>query len=297
MTEDGVECASGHRYSTSRGYLDCSRTAPGPGSTDRTLASFGFEWTSFDDVREEDEGLSEVYFRDVDLEGLAGKVGLDAGCGKGRYTRVLATHLAATAALDGSAAVESAARNLAEFPSLVVVKSDLREAPFAPESFDFISTLGVLHHLDDPKAGFDRLLTHLAPGGQLLLYLYSRPSTPGLRATALRLATQVRKVTVRMPHRLLKAVSAPIAAVLYYGLVVPGSIGDRHGVKALSRLPMDAYRGKPLRSLVLDTFDRLSAPVEHRYVWSDLAPWFEEAGLEVDAARDETGWFVLAHRP
>ena len=60
---------------------------------------------------------------------------------------------------------------------------------------------------------------------------------------------------------------------------------------------MDAYRGKPFRSLVLDTFDRLSAPVEHRYVWKDLAPWFSETGLVVDAARDETGWFVLAHKP
>jgi hypothetical protein len=48
---------------------------------------------------------------------------------------------------------------------------------------------------------------------------------------------------------------------------------------------------------VLDTFDRLSAPVEYRYVWSDLQPWFDRTGLVVDAARDETGWFVLAHRP
>ena len=60
---------------------------------------------------------------------------------------------------------------------------------------------------------------------------------------------------------------------------------------------MDTYRGKPFRSLVLDTFDRLSAPVEHRYVWSELAPWFDEPGWWSDAARDETGWFVLAHRP
>ncbi len=60
---------------------------------------------------------------------------------------------------------------------------------------------------------------------------------------------------------------------------------------------MGAYRGKPLRSLTLDTFDRLSAPVEHRYVWADLAPWFSQAGLVVDAVRDETGWFILAHRP
>jgi hypothetical protein len=59
---------------------------------------------------------------------------------------------------------------------------------------------------------------------------------------------------------------------------------------------MSTYRDKPFRSLVLDTFDRLSAPVEHRYVWAELEPWFAEAGLVVDAARDETGWFVLAHR-
>ena len=46
---------------------------------------------------------------------------------------------------------------------------------------------------------------------------------------------------------------------------------------------MDGYRRKPFRSLVLDTFDRLSAPVEHRYVWSELQPWFDDTGLVVDA--------------
>ena len=72
--------------------------------------------------------------------------------------------------------------------------------------------------------------------------------------------------------------------------------GDSVGYRRLARLPMASYRGKPFRSLLLDTFDRLSAPVEHRYVWDELAPWFEEEGLVVDAARDEAGWFVLAHR-
>ena len=267
------------------------------GTTSATFASFGFEWNNFDDVRTEDEGFADVYFRDVDLPALDGKVGLDAGCGKGRYTRFLAEHLGSMAALDGSSAVEAAARNLARFPSVQVVRSDLRHAPFAPASFDFIASLGVLHHLDDPQAGFERLVEYLAPGGQVLLYLYSRPPTPGLRSAALTSAAALRRVTVRLPHRVLKVVSAPIAALLYYGVVAPGAYGDRRGHAALSSLPMDAYRGKPLRSLVLDTFDRLSAPVEHRYVWTELAPWFDRAGLVVDAARDETGWFVLAHRP
>ncbi len=296
-TGDGITCPVGHHHRQSNGYLDCSSPATSEGSTERTFASFGFEWNHFDDVRDEDEEFAEVYFRDLDLDDLEGKVGLDAGCGKGRYSRFLARHLGALVALDGSSAVEAAARNLSGNPAVLVVKSDLRAAPFAPESFDFIASLGVLHHLDDPRAGFEGLMGYLAPGGQVLVYLYSRPSSPGLRALALRVAAALRTVTVRLPHRVLKAFSAPIAIGLYLGVVLPGQYGERWRVDSLAGLPMAAYRGKPARSLVLDTFDRLSAPVEHRYVWTELAPWFDEAGLVVDAARDETGWFVLAHRP
>ena len=267
------------------------------GSTERTFASFGYEWNAFDEVRGEDQQFAEIYFRDLDLVGLRGKVGLDAGCGKGRFTRVLAAYLDAEVALDGSTAVEAAARNLADQDNVLVVRSDLRHAPFAAESFEFISSLGVLHHLDDPFEGFRRLVGLLAPQGQILLYLYSRPATTGIRSVALRAATLMRRVTVRMSHPMLKRVSIPIAGCLYGLFVVPGRWGQNHAVSGLMRLPMDTYRDKPFRSLVLDTFDRLSAPVEHRYVWSELATWFEATGLEVDAARDETGWFVLAHRP
>jgi SAM-dependent methyltransferase len=292
----GVRCVNGHHYPERHGYLDFSVPGPSSGSTEATLASFGFEWTSFDDIRAEDEAFASIYFADLDLEALTGKVGLDAGCGKGRFTRVLARHLAATVALDGSVAVEAAARNLADMDNVVVVRSDLRDAPFAPESFEFISSLGVLHHLDDPRDGFRQLVRYLAPGGQMLVYLYSRPKGIEVRSVALSAAAVVRRATVKIPHRTLKTLSRPVAAALWLGFVRPGAWGERRNVKALADLPMSTYRDKPFRSLVLDTFDRLSAPVEHRYVWSELEPWFDEAGLTVDAARDQTGWFVVAHR-
>jgi len=293
----GVVCGSGHRFTRAAGVLDFSATGRGGGSTGRTFASFGYEWNTFGDLRDEDESFAEVYFRDLDLEGLADKVGLDAGCGKGRYTRVLARYLDTEIALDGSSAAEAAARNLEDSPGATVVRADLREAPFAAETFDFVSSLGVLHHLDDPYAGFERLVSLLAPKGQILVYLYSRPEAGGLRAAALACATALRTVTTRLPHRALRALSTPVAGVLWWSFVVPGEWGRRRGIAPLAGLPMDAYRGKPFRSLVLDTFDRLSAPVEHRYAWADLEPWFDRTGLVVDAARDETGWFVLAHRP
>jgi SAM-dependent methyltransferase len=292
----GLACASGHVIVERRGYLDASIEQPTDESTHRTFASFGFEWNTFADVREEDARFAEAYFKDLDFATLNGKLGLDAGCGKGRYTRFLAPHLEALVALDGSDSVATAAANLRHFPSVTVVKSDLRNAPFAPGSFEFICSLGVLHHLDNPREGLQRLVELLAPGGRLLLYLYSRPSHLGARSVALSASAAVRRLTVRMPYRALKPVSRVVAAALSLGVVAPGRLGERRGISALSGLPMSAYRDKPFRSLELDTFDRLSAPVEHRYVWSELEPWFADAGLTVDATRDEAGWFVLAHR-
>jgi len=290
-------CARGHRFPTGGGYLDFS-TGPAPDTTTaRTFESFGYEWNTFDDVRDEDAQFAQVYFRDLDMETLVGKIGLDAGCGKGRYTRFLAPHLDSLIALDGSSAVEAAARNLASFPNVVVIKADLRHVPVAPRRVDVIVCLGVLHHLEDPRQGFLSLVGLLAPNGRILLYLYSRPATFGARRLALSAAAVMRSLTVRTPHRVLRILSVPVAGLLYLGVVRLGAFGARAGIDRLSRLPMSSYRGKSFHSLVLDTFDRLSAPVEHRYVWEELAPWFEEAGLVVDAAREEAGWFVLAHLP
>ncbi len=292
----GVRCAHGHHYPVRSGYLDFSAGALADGTTERTLSSFGYEWNAFDAIRDEDESFAAIYFKDLDLATLAGRVGLDAGCGKGRFTRVLARHLKTLIALDGSEAVDAAARNLRDAGNVGVVRADLRTPLFARESFDFIASLGVLHHLDDPRQGFEHLARYLAPGGQMLLYLYSRPDRIGSRSVALALASMLRRATINLPHPLLKLLSSPIAAALELGVVRPGRWGQRRGIVALSRLPLSTYRDKPFRSLVLDTFDRLSAPVEHRYVWAELEPWFARSGLEVDAARDETGWFVLAHR-
>jgi len=289
-------CARGHRFRTDGGYLDLSGEAAADETTTRTFESFGYEWNTFDDVRDEDADFAEVYFRDLDMESLHGKIGLDAGCGKGRYTRFVAPHLDALVALDGSSAVEAAARNLESCPNVLVVKADLRTAPVVPGTVDLVVCLGVLHHLQDPRQGFRSLVRLLAPDGRILVYVYSRPSVFGTRRLALAAARVLRGLTVRTPHRLLRVLCAPVAALLYVGVVRPGAFGERARIGPLARLPMAGYRGKSLRSLLLDTFDRLSAPVEYRYVWEELAPWFEEEGLLVDAAREEAGWFVLAHR-
>jgi SAM-dependent methyltransferase len=258
-------------------------------ATTKTFESFGYEWNRFDAINDEDEAFWQRYFADVDLEAINNTTALDAGCGKARYSKFTARHVKHLTALDGSAAVQAAQRNLRDTPNADVVKADLRSAPFPKHTFGFISCLGVLHHLADPKLGFDALTELLAPDGTLLLYLYSRPeSDTDLRARGLRAATALRRFTLRLPHPLLRFLAAPLAAVLYLTLVLPGHL--------FKGLPLQTYRGRPLRSLWLDTFDRLSAPLEHRYVWRELEPWFTQADMTVEAVREEAGLYIVAKK-
>ena len=178
----------------------------------------------------------------------------------------------------------------------MTVRCDLRSVPFGDGSFDFVSCLGVLHHLEDPAAGFHELARLLAPGGTMLLYLYSRPTALGIRWAGIGLATILRRFTVRVDRRALRWLSAWVAGILRATFVVPGEWGDRWDVPPLAKLPLAVYRRRSFGALWLDTFDRLSAPVEHRYVWSELEPWFSREGLVVDSMRDEAGFFIVARR-
>lgn len=294
--DNDLRCEQGHLLRWRDGYLDASVPSSDP-RTIKTLDSFGYEWSTFDKVQPEDEVFWERYFADVDPNDLAGKLVLDAGCGKGRFSYFCAPQAGVLIALDGSAAVDAAVRNLERFENTLVVKADLISMPFGPETFEFISCLGVLHHLTDPERGFQELATRLVRGGRLLIYVYSRASARGARAAGLATASFIRGVTVRFPPALLRTLSAPLASLLYVTFVLPGRLGDWLGLRPLSTLPLQTYRGRPVRSLWLDTFDRLSAPLERRYLWEELEPWFQRAGLEVEAVREDAGLIVLARRP
>ena len=290
-----IACQAGHPVRDGGGWLDLGR--PGRDAvTDRTFESFGYEWTTFADIRPEDEGFWLEYTADVPWDELGDAIGIDIGCGKGRYSRPSARRVAGFVALDGSEAVVAAARNLGEEPNVLVVRADLRDDVVRDGAFGFVSCLGVLHHLAEPEAAFSRIARLVAPGGVLLVYLYSRPEGRGVRATALAMARILRKATVRVPHRMLRPLSYPIAALLYGLVVVPGGFGDRRGSKRLADLPLADYRGSPLRSLWLDTFDRLSAPLEHRYTWDEVRPWIEAAGLELIAVRTALAGLMITCR-
>jgi SAM-dependent methyltransferase len=121
--------------------------------------------------------------------GFAPRDILIAGCGTGQRSIALARKFGADRmlAVDLSLASLGYARRKSQELGLAIAyaQADILELGTIGRQFDLIESLGVLHHLADPWAGWDGLLALLRPGGFMLVGLYSaRARRPVVEARA-----------------------------------------------------------------------------------------------------------------
>lgn len=101
---------------------------------------------------------------------------LDAGCGNGRVTALLATLAPGTSSVVGAdlTAAPVATKNLANYPNVTVFQKNLLENLSDLGKFNFIYCQEVLHHTSDPKKGFMNLVDLLDEKGELAIYVYKK---------------------------------------------------------------------------------------------------------------------------
>jgi SAM-dependent methyltransferase len=228
-------------------------------------------------------------------ESLAGRRLLDVGTGSGRHARVAAELGADVIAVDVGDSIDVARGNLPE--SVATIQADAEALPFSPESFDLVISIGVLHHLPDPQRALRSLVQYVRPGGHLHVYLYWQPPRRGHRAM-LRVVSLARRITTRLPHPLLHALSYPIAAILWVCFVQPYRM-----LRVVPRLrgladafPLKTYADYPFAVLVNDQFDRFSAPIERRFTAPEVERMMREAGLEDVVVIPNHGWVADGRR-
>ncbi|HKS27243.1 MAG TPA: methyltransferase domain-containing protein [Pyrinomonadaceae bacterium] len=271
------------------------------GETDKALTkqketarSFGYEWQAFSEILPEDYEKNFLwYFERFSPADFRGKRVLDAGCGTGRHTYYVSKTAREVIAMDLSQAIEVAARNNRAHTNAHFVQADIYRPPFRPGTFDFIYSLGVLHHLPEPEKGFRSLLKLLRKGGFMNIYLYwNLEGEAAWRRALLGVVTAARRVTTRMPHNLLKKVSWLIAAGFEVAFVTPARVLGRFSSTSglADRVPLGHYRKYSFRVLHTDQFDRFSAPIENRYSSAEVAEWFERAGLVDVKILGGQGW-------
>ena len=241
--------------------------------------SFGFQWHLYSRTQLDDEQChqSESDFRQrtgFKPEDLKGKLMLDVGCGMGRFAEVATRWGARVVGIDLSAAAQVAARNLAD-REFIALQADVFALPFAPEAFDLIYSLGVLHHTPDCERAVKALPKYLKPSGTLAVWLYSGYNK------WYRFSDLYRRVTSRMSPRLLHGVLRVVVPVLngvdrglrWIPVVGKPLAGAVHHVFPVNRNPDPEWR-------VLDTFDWYSPQYQSKHTYEQVFRWFESCGLE-----------------
>ncbi|APW62087.1 class I SAM-dependent methyltransferase [Paludisphaera borealis] len=226
--------------------------------------SFGRQWNRYDVARtEEDEATFEAK-TGVHPRDLAGRLVLDAGCGGGRYARLVGSHGAKVLGVDLSTAVDKASALCAELPNVQIAQADLLDLPVAEAAFDLVFSIGVLHHTPDPRRAFAQIAKRVKPGGRLSVWLY-RKNTPPQEW----LNSSIRAVTTRTPARVLE----PLCA----GLGVLGSVPVVN--RTLNKLAnFSAHPDWTLR--VCDNFDWWAPKYQSHHTVAELSSWFAAEGFE-----------------
>ena len=103
------------------------------------------------------------------------KRGLEVGCGDGMLARQLRKAMPRVTAIDRDEPSIAAAMRQDGDLGIDYLHGDFLSHDFEPESFDFIASVAVLHHMD-AMAGLQRMRALLRPGGTLVVIGCARSS-------------------------------------------------------------------------------------------------------------------------
>jgi SAM-dependent methyltransferase len=184
-------------------------------------------------------------------------------------------------ALDYSTAVDACYANLRSHDRLAVVQGDIYALPFAPASFDFVYSLGVLQHTPDVARAFAALPPMVRPGGRICVDFYEKSWK-----SALLPKYWLRPFTKRMSKQRLFAlleawvprllpVSALVGRVPFVGGQLKRIIPVANYIGSL-----DLDDNQQLEWSLLDTFDWLSPEFDSPQTAATVRAWLMSAGLE-----------------
>lgn len=270
----------------------------------RTRRTFGLLWRETAEGRVELHGATH-FERAASAAGVRplapGARVLDAGCGPGRDLVWLATHepAATTVGLDASDAIHVPAQAVAELPNACVARGTVLSPPFRAATFDLVYSYGVLHHTGSSREAFDALARLVAPGGQLLIYVYTDLREEPFLRRALTIVTALRRLTTRLEPRTVLLLARVAAPVVFFLFAAPAMLLRRlpGGERVASQLPF-SFVTRP-RQAVGDLYDRFSAPIEQRHSRDEVLGWFKRAGLHhvtVTTMPGARGWVGVGSR-
>ena len=259
-----------------------------------TAASFGWQWQHFTQAEEFYAEQFLGWIAPVKPEFFQGKVVLEGGCGKGRHTQLAARWGARDViGVDLSAAVDTAFAATRHLENAHIIQGDLYHLPVA-KKIDYAFSVGVLHHLPDPRAGFVSLASKLKPGGHLSAWVYGAENNEWITKW---ISPLRRRLTSRLNPRALLHLSKLPAALIYITtkLVyrplnqIAGGAMAQHLFYNDYLMAISRFGWKEQHTIV---FDHLVAPTAHYVSRSDFDRWWRDVAASgvVIAWHNKNSW-------
>lgn len=266
----------------------------------KTAKGFGYEWKMFSRIHSIYEEQFLDWISPIKKEFFKNKLVLDAGCGKGRHTYYAAKYGAEVIGIDLSEAVDSAYQNTKHLKNAHIVQANIYELPFKDNLFDYMYSIGVLHHLPNPQAGFNSLLKHLKKGSPISAWVYGKENN-GL----LRIADPIRiGLFSHLPLPVNVALSWTFTILLWPFMkwLYPAidKIIPSEGIK--NKLPqwgffiyLSKLNFEIIHSII---FDQMLAPIANYYTKDQFQRWFTEAKLRdvYITWRNRNSWRGLGYK-
>jgi SAM-dependent methyltransferase len=238
-----------------------------------TADRFSEEWHRWSDLRGYYEDQFLGWIAPVGRDDFVDKVVFEGGCGKGRHTSIVSSFGArAVVAIDLGQSAYVAFKNTRDQPNAHVVIGDLLSPPVKP-CFDLAFSVGVIHHLPNPEAGFQRLSSVVRPGGRVVVWVYGKENNEWITRWVDPLRTNV---TARIPSKALWALTAVPAAALTAAIKL--IYNPKRASSAGRHLPYQEYFGAmhafPYDEIHSIVFDQLVTPVAHYLSGDEVRAWF-----------------------
>lgn len=245
---------------------------------------FGFEWNKYSKLDPQYENQFKNWTYPLDSSFWQGKMVLDAGCGMGRnsyWPLKYGSSLVTSFDFD-KRSVEAAKRTLAEFDKKEIIFSSVYDITWE-NKYDVVFSIGVIHHLADPKQALKNLVKALKPGGRLLIWVYSYEGNEWIT----KLVDPVRiNITSKLPVRLVHFLSYFVSIPLW--LFVKIFRGPSSYLKQLA-----TFKFWHLHSIV---FDQLIPTIANYWKKEEVEALLSEVGLsnfEVHNPPNKSGWIGI----